>query len=290
MVSTALLVMAAGMGSRFGGLKQIEPIGPHGEAILDFSVYDAREAGFDRVVFVIKKEIDEAFRESVGRRAEKILPVSYAYQDVRALPAGFLCPPEREKPWGTGQAVLCAREAIDSPFAVINADDYYGREALRLIHDHLVSRPEEDAMVAFRLKNTLTENGTVSRGVCEVEKGFLRSITERTKIRSDGAYLDGDLWVPLDPDTPVSMNLWGFSPENFSALEQDFRVFLSERLSEPKAEFYLPSVVEHRLAEGRRVRVLESGERWYGVTYREDKEPVTEALRRKIAQGLYFTE
>lgn len=277
-MKTTLLVMAAGMGSRFGGLKQMAPFGPHGEAIIDYSVFDARAAGFDRVVLVIKKENEKDFREGVGRRIEAMMDVEYVFQSMDDLPAGFSCPVGRQKPWGTGHAVRAARHAVSTPFAVINADDYYGAESYCLIHSALTSG-EPSSMVGFSLGNTLTESGTVSRGVCTVEGGYLRGVVEHTALdRSSG--------IPLD--TVVSMNLWGFGTEIFGVLEGDFCDFLRTMPDPMKSEFYLPAVVDRDIRErGARYRVLTTAERWYGVTYREDAEGVRAALARMIAEGRY---
>ena len=284
-----LVVMAAGMGSRFGGLKQREPVGPKGEAMLDFSAYDAKEAGFDRVVFVIKHEIEKEFKEIVGERISKILPVSYVFQELDDLPEGFTCPNERSKPWGTGQAILACRDEVKEPFAVINADDYYGKSAFKKIYDQLKKDSEHYCMVGFRLANTLTENGTVSRGVCTVENGMLEKVEERTKI-ADCKYTedDGATWIDLAQDTVVSMNLWGFTPDIFEYLEHDFIEFLNEKLTVPKSEFYLPAVVSRLIDDGtKKVCVLVAEDKWYGVTYKEDKQAVVDALAKLIADGQY---
>lgn len=284
----ALVVMAAGMGSRFGGLKQVEPIGPKGEALLDFSVYDAKKAGFTKIVFVIKHEIEEEFRRLVGARIEKQMPVSYVFQETDMLPAGFVCPKERKKPWGTGHAIYCCRNEVKTPFAVINADDYYGPSALRQIYEQLSGDSRNYCMVGFRLANTLTENGTVSRGVCSIENGLLKSIVERTKIADCRYTEDDETWIPLAEDTVVSMNMWGFQPDIFEYMEEGLIAFLSEKLEVPKAEFYLPSVVSRLIDSGeKQVRVLVAEDKWYGVTYREDKQSVVDAISAKIAAGEY---
>lgn len=277
-MNTELLIMAAGMGSRFGGLKQIEPIGPNGEIILDFSIYDAVKAGFNKAVFIIKKEIEKEFREVCGKRIEKMIDVDYAFQELDKLPEGYTVPEGRQKPWGTAHAVLCARDIVKSPFAVINADDFYGQTSYQLIHDELVKN-ENMCMVGYKLGNTITENGTVSRGVCEVENGFLKSVTEHTA-------LDKNSGIPLDKI--VSMNMWGLAPDIFPYMEKEFKLFLDERISEPKSECYLPSVVSKRIIEENKpVRVLETAEKWYGVTYREDMDSVREAMEKYINEGLY---
>lgn len=277
-MNTELLIMAAGMGSRFGGLKQIEPIGPNGEIILDFSVYDAVKAGFNRAVFIIKKEIEKEFREVVGKRIEKMIDVDYAFQELDKLPEGYSVPDGREKPWGTAHAVLCAKDIVKSPFAVINADDFYGQNSYKVIHDHLVSNSDM-CMVGYKLGNTITENGTVSRGVCEVKDGYLESVTEHTA-------LDKNSGIPLDK--LVSMNMWGLAPDVFPYIEKEFELFLKEKINVPKSECFLPAVISKRIIEENRpVRVLETPEKWYGVTYREDMDSVKAAMDRFIKEGLY---
>lgn len=268
-MNTELLIMAAGMGSRFGGLKQIEPIGPNGEIILDFSVYDAVQAGFNKAVIIIKKEIEKEFRIACGKRIEKMIDVEYVFQELDKLPAGYQVPAERSKPWGTGHAVLCAQDKVSAPFAVINADDFYGASSYQMIHDWLVSS-DEMCMVGYKLGNTLTENGKVSRGVCEIENGYLTRVTEHTA-------LDKNSGIPLD--TVVSMNMWGLRPDIFPYLEKEFGLFLQENIQVPKSEFFLPSAVSKRIyEENKPVRVLETSERWYGVTYREDMPQVRTAM------------
>lgn len=285
----ALVVMAAGMGSRFGGLKQMEPIAPDGRVLLDFSAYDAVKAGFTKIVFVIKHEIAEDFIEIVGKRIEKMIPVEYVYQETDKLPEGFVCPADRTKPWGTAHAILCCKDVVKEPFAVVNADDYYGRTAFKKIYNELTKDDADYCMVGFRLKNTLTENGYVSRGVCVTEDGILQSVTERTKIM-DCRYTedDGATWTALDPDTLVSMNLWGFKPDIFSYIDSGFRAFLTARIAEPKSEYYLPTVVSELIANGtKKVHVLTAEDKWYGVTYKEDKDQVVAAIGDMIAKGYY---
>ena len=286
--NATLVVMAAGMGSRFGGLKQIAPVGRNGEAILDFSVYDAVEAGFNKVVFVINHRIENDFKELVGKRIEKRVKVEYVFQEKEYLPKNYECPEERVKPWGTGHAILCCKGVINEPFAVINADDFYGKTAFKKIYDYLKEQTENYCMVGFRLANTLTENGYVSRGVCEEEEGFLTNITERTKI-VDCKYTEDDVnWIPLSPDTIVSMNMWGFTPDIFRFLEREFEKFLSEKLTVEKSEFYLPSVVDILIKSGeKKAKVLASEDKWYGVTYKEDKDAVVAAIGKKIDNGEY---
>lgn len=291
-----LVVMAAGMGSRFGGLKQITPVDEAGQIIMDFSLFDARRAGFRKVVFVIKEAIADSFRQNIGLRMEKQFDVRYVYQELDRLPEGFSVPEGRVKPWGTGHAIACAAGEIDGPFAVINADDFYGRTSFQTIYDFLTgdSPANEQAMVGYRLKNTVTDNGSVARGVCRVEDGLLVDITERTHIerRPEGiAYTeDGEHFFPLDGDTLVSMNLWGFHQEMMSQFTGRFAGFLRENLAKNplKCEYYLPSVANAQIQEGLgTIRVLPSAERWYGITYREDLQSVQEAIARLKAEGVY---
>ncbi len=285
-----LVVMAAGMGSRFGGLKQIEPVGRNGEAILDFSVYDAIKAGFTKVVFVIKHAIEKDFKEFVGKRIEKKIKVEYVFQEIDVLPEGFTCPADREKPWGTAHAILCCKDVVKEPFAVVNADDFYGRSAFAQIADYLRQEDKNYCMVGFRLVNTLTENGHVSRGVCVTdENDNLTSVTERTKI-IDCKFTedDGKTWEPLSPDTVVSMNLWGFMPDIFGYIEKGFVDFLNEKINVPKSEYYLPSVVSSLIEKGEKeVKVLVAEDKWYGVTYKEDKNQVVNAIGAMIDAGMY---
>lgn len=284
-----LVVMAAGMGSRFGGLKQIEPIGPKGEAILDFSVFDAVKAGFTKVVFVIKHAIEKDFKEIVGSRIERKVKVEYVFQEIDKLPEGYTCPETREKPWGTAHAILCCKDVVKEPFAVVNADDYYGRSAFVKMAEFLKSDSDDYAMVGFRLANTLTENGYVSRGVCEIENGELKSVTERTKIM-DCKYTedDGATWTQLPEDTVVSMNLWGFRPDVFGYIETGFKKFLDEKIDVPKSEYYLPTVVSERIERKEKsVKVLIAEDKWYGVTYKEDKQVVVDAIGKMVADGCY---
>lgn len=284
-----LVVMAAGMGSRFGGLKQMEPITADGRVLLDFSVYDAKKAGFTKVVFVIKNEIADDFIEIVGKRIEKMIKVEYVYQELDDLPEGFSCPSERTKPWGTAHAILCCKDVVKEPFAVVNADDYYGRTAFKKIYDELTKDNDEYCMVGFRLENTLTENGYVSRGVCEVEEGYLKKVTERTKI-IDCKFTedDGKTWTTLPPDTVVSMNLWGFKPDIFGYIKEGFKNFLKENIEKPKAEYYLPLIVTELIdSDTKKVKVLTAEDKWYGVTYKEDKEKVVKALGEMVSKGYY---
>jgi len=298
-----LVIMAAGMGSRYGGLKQLDPVGEHSQVILDYSIYDARRAGFETVVFVIKEEIEEEFKARVGQRVARHMDVKYVFQRKDDLPEGYTVPEGRVKPWGTAQAALAARHVVNGPFAVINADDYYGPEAYKLIYNYLLTHPDgtvyEYAMVGYRLKNTVTENGSVARGVCAVDQeGVLRDICERTTIEKDGNNArftedGGQSWTPISGDTLVSMNLWGFNRSFLSEAEARFPAFLDRALVEnpTKAEYFLPSVVDQLISENKaRVRVLLSEDKWYGVTYREDKPAVTAAISGMTASGLYPDE
>ena len=288
--SATLVVMAAGMGSRFQGLKQIEPVGPNGEILLDFAVFDAKRAGFDKVVFIIKKEIEKDFKEVIGKRIEKMIDVDYVYQDVNDVPAGVEIPAERSKPWGTAHAVLTAKNVIDTPFAVVNADDYYGISAYKKIYDCITKDETELCMVGFKLANTLTENGTVSRGVCEVENGVLKKVTERTKINGDCEFTedDGATWNKLPEDTTVSMNMWGFKPSIFAEMEEGLVKFFEENKANLlKAEYYLTNVVDDKIKKGTKVDVLTTDDRWYGMTYKEDKKSVSEALCALVSDGMY---
>ena len=296
-----LVIMAAGMGSRYGGLKQIDHVDEYGNLIIDFSIYDAAEAGFEEVIFIIKKEIEEEFKEHIGRRMEKHVETAYVYQELDRLPEGYEIPAGRVKPWGTGHAVLCcAQELKDAPFAVINADDYYGKSAFKTIFEQL-SRMEDDdryhyTMVGYALDKTLTDHGHVARGVCAVDRdGMLREIVERTRIerhegRAEFTEDDGASWTPLPEQTTVSMNLWGFTASIFNELKQRFCPFLDKELARnpQKCEYFLPFVVDEILKENKaEVTVLKSKDRWYGVTYKEDKETVVSAIRSLKDQGLY---
>ena len=281
-METTLVVMAAGMGSRFGGLKQAEPITEDGKGILDFSVYDAKRAGFSRVVFIIREDMAEDFRALVGDRIAKSIPVDYVMQDTSLLPAG------RKKPFGTGHAIYCCRDVVKGPFAIINADDYYGANAFDEMQRHLATaKAGEFAMTAFRLGNTLSKNGTVSRGVCELEEGYLKRVTEVTGISPDGSCEREGARVTLAADTPVSMNLWGLTPDIFALLEAEFAAFL-KHADLLKDELYIPSVISRALESGRAtVKVLQSADKWYGITYREDLAEVKEAIGAYLREGLY---
>jgi len=296
-----LVVMAAGMGSRYGGLKQIDPVGNHGQLIIDYSIYDARRAGFETVVFVIKHEIEESFKSAIGDRLSKVIEVKYAYQELTDLPEGYSVPDGRVKPFGTAHAILAARKVVDGPFAVVNADDYYGPEGFKAIYDYLSTTPDqpgcyEFAMVGYRLDNTVTENGHVARGVCEEdENNFLVSVTERTRIEKDGADArytedDGQTWTALPGGTIVSMNLWGLTRSFMDEAWARFPAFLDKTLAENplKGEYFLPSVISELIAEGKaRAKVLRSGDKWYGVTYQADKPVVVAAIAEKTASGMY---
>ncbi len=295
-----LVVMAAGMGSRYGGLKQIDPVGNHGQLIIDYSIYDAKAAGFETVVFVIKHEIEADFKAAIGERLSKIIKVEYAYQELGDLPEGYAVPEGRAKPWGTCHAILAARKLVDGPFAVINADDYYGPEAFKTIYDYLSSHEDgekyEFSMVGYLLGNTVTEHGHVARGVCvEDEDNFLLTVTERTRIEKEGENArftedEGRSWTELSGGTIVSMNLWGLSRAFIDEAWQRFPAFLDKALEENplKGEYFLPSVVSSLIEEGKaRVKVLRSADKWYGVTYQADKPVVVAAIAEKTAAGVY---
>lgn len=296
MQEPTLVILAAGMGSRFGGLKQIKAVDEHGHAIIDFSLFDAYRAGFRKVAFVIKHEIEEDFKNAVGRRMEKYFDVKYVFQQLEKLPEGCTVPEGRVKPWGTGHAVACCAGVVDGPFAVINADDFYGPGAYQALYDYLVSeRPEnEHAMVAYLLRNTVTENGSVARGVCRVEYGFLTGVTERTHIEkrgSDAAYTeDGETFVPLSGDSPVSMNFWGFGQQMLQELVARFPAWYAENVARNplKCEYFLPSVANALIEEGKAaVRVLPCHEIWHGITYQEDLPDVVAYIASLRERGIY---
>ena len=300
MKKPALVIMAAGMGSRYGGLKQIDKIDDAGHIIMDFSIYDAKRAGIEKVVFIIKRENEALFREVIGDSVAQQMDVEFAFQDINNIPEGFCVPEERVKPWGTAHAVLSCMEKVDGPFAVINADDYYGAEAFQLIYDYLSSHQDDDkyryAMVGYELGKTVTENGYVSRGVCEVnENQELISVTEKTRIeKRDGgiAYTEdnGETWVSISADTTVSMNMWGFTNSILQEIKNRFPAFLEEGLKKNplKCECYLPAIVSELLAEDKAtVTVLKSHDQWHGVTYKEDKPLVVKAIQNLKNNGLY---
>lgn len=300
MKSTTLVIMAAGMGSRFGGgIKQLEPMGPNGEIIMDYSIYDAIEAGFNKVVFVTRKDLYETFKEVIGNRIEKVVPVEYVFQEIEDIPEGFYVPEGRTKPWGTGQAILACKGVVQEPFLVINADDYYGKAAFRLIHDYLVGERPASAqydfcMAGFILGNTLSDNGAVTRGVCVLdEERHLIGVNETGGIikTAGGAACedsDGKL-TACDPKSYVSMNMWGFTPEFLVELEDGFKEFLAGLgKDDVKSEYLLPSVVDRLIKSGKaNVAVLETNDKWFGVTYKEDKPVVVESIQRLIREGKY---
>ena len=292
-----LVVMAAGMGSRYGGLKQIDPVGPHGEKIIDYSVYDALQAGFDRVIFVIKEELAATFRAEVGQTIERVCDTEYVYQRLTDVPANFTLPPARKKPWGTAHAVYSCRQVLKKPFAVINADDFYGRGAYQILGAYLQQVAGEKqtrhnyCLVGYQLRNTVTEHGYVSRGVCTVQNGLLVKVDERLHVEQfkEGLrYQANDQWRPLPADAVVSMNMWGFTPRLCAEMELDFPRFLAQHGAELQAEYFLPVVVGELIrADKATVRVLQTDEHWLGVTYREDKPRVKLAIQELINRGVY---
>lgn len=292
-MALTLLVLAAGMGSRYGGLKQIDPVGPGGETLMDYSVYDARRAGFDKLVFIIRRDIERPFREVVGRRFENFMEVEYAFQELSQVPGGFKVPATRQKPWGTGHALLAGAEVVREPFAAINADDLYGSNSFRVLAEHLRTGVSDFAMVGFVLRNTLSEFGSVARGVCRLNnESFLESVVELTRIEPDGErarYTDAaGNRHPLTGNETVSLNIWGFTTSIFSDLKTQFGTFLEHHGQEEKAEFYIPSVVNTLVAGGRaRVKVLPTPDSWFGITYREDRERVAAGIRQLIERGNY---
>jgi len=291
-----LVVLAAGIGSRYGGLKQIDPIGPDGEIVIDYSIFDAIRAGFGKIVFVIRRDIEEAFRAKIEPNVKGRVAIEYVFQDMMSeLPAGFQLPAERKKPWGTTHATLVAKHAVHEPFGVINADDFYGRQSYQVLADFLRAvKPDAPhfALVGFTLRNTLSEHGTVSRGVCQADAGgFLKTVVERLKIEKAGhaaRYLDGESWVPLTAEEPVSMNMWGFTPAFFTQAETAFREFIAKDGTTPKAECLLPTTVDRLIQRGAAtVKLLASKESWLGVTYPEDKPAVAAGVKKLIDAGLY---
>ena len=301
MKNTALVIMAAGIGSRFGGgIKQLEPVGPNGEIIMDYSIHDAMEAGFNKVIFIIRRDLEKDFKEIIGHRIEKLLPVEYAYQELEDLPAGYEVTPERTKPWGTGQAVLSVKGMVDGPFLVINADDYYGREGFRRIHEYMAEHMDSQSeiydicMGGFVLSNTLSDNGTVTRGVCQVdENGYLTNVTETYNIqmKEDGLHATDESGAPvtISPSQPVSMNMWGLPASFVHELEKGFPVFLDNlKEGDIKSEYLLPKIIDNLVQNKKaRVTVLDTPDKWFGVTYREDKQAVADAIRGLIQSGVY---
>lgn len=299
MKEPTLVIMAAGMGSRYGGLKQVDPVDDEGNLIIDFSIYDALQAGFKDIVFIITHNIEKEFKEAIGSRIARHANVHYVFQDLNALPEGYTLPAGRVKPWGTGHAILCCADVIDGPFAVINADDYYGRHAFQIIYDSLSQQNDNTkysySMVGYILKNTLTENGHVARGICTMDSnGFLSNICERTKIRKNGedaVYTEDDqTWIPISGKSIVSMNLWGFTPSILTELKKRFPDFLDQAMRENplKAEYFLPTVVGSLISEqSAEVKVLCSNDQWYGVTYRPDHQMVAAAMKSLKEQGMY---
>jgi hypothetical protein len=293
MTKPVLLVLAAGIGSRYGGLKQIDPVGPGGETIIDYSIYDALRAGFGKLIFVIRRDIEAPFKETIGARFEKRITVEYVFQEADKLPPGVSVPANRTKPWGTGHAILMAADVIHEPFAAINADDFYGANSFRVLAEHLYSGSSDYAMVGFILRKTLSEFGGVARGVCSVSaSGFLQTVTELTKIEMDGSgakYTDGSGVVrPLGDNETVSMNMWGFTPALFAHLREQFAGFLKKNGQDEKSEFYIPAAVNALVSAGlARVKVLSTTDSWFGVTYREDRPRVIKNIRALIARGDY---
>lgn len=296
---STLVIMAAGMGSRFGGIKQLEPLGPSGEIIIDYSIYDAIEAGFNKVVFIIRKDIEKDFREVVGNHIAEHVQVEYVFQSLDDLPTGYSKPEGRVKPWGTGQAILACKDVVKEPFVVINADDYYGKEGFKKIHSYLKDLENKDSkydycMAGFLLGNTLSDNGTVTRGVCKTDKdGMLVTVNETFEIAKKGekaiGYDENDNEKVMELDTPVSMNMWGFTPEFIDELEANFTNFLDNiKEGDIKAEYLLPEIVAKMLKENKAtVKVLESNDKWYGITYQEDKAKVKEYFKSLVDEGIY---
>ena len=297
MVKPTLFVLAAGMGSRYGGLKQLDGLGPHGETIMDYSIYDAIKSGFGKVVFVIRKDFEAEFREKILSKYENHIPTEVVFQSVNDLPEGFTCPPERTKPWGTNHALLMGKDVINEPFAIINSDDFYGRNSFEVMAKELMSLEGNSAgaysMVGFKVGNTMSESGTVSRGVCETVDGYLTTIVERTKIgyteNHEISFVDeNDKETILPADTPVSMNFWGFTPDYFKHSEEFFVKFLKENIDKPKAEFFIPSLVNELIVNGKaKVKVLTTESKWFGVTYSEDRAGVVQKFAELHEQGVY---
>lgn len=293
-MKTSLVVLAAGLGSRFGGLKQMTPIGPNQEAILEFSAYDAIQAGFQQIVFIIRKEMEQDFKELIGDKIAKHIEVKYAFQSLDSmLPEWFEKDENRTKPWGTGHAMMCVKDIVEGPFAIINADDFYGRGSYQLVHDYLVSHQEEPVLIGYTLENTITENGSVTRGICEAENGKLLEVKERRQIEyvEDGiAYFENDTWTKVAGSSLVSMNMWGFYPSIFEKLENAFHVFLKEKVpADPlKSEFLIPIFIDEMITINElSVQLLGSQEKWYGVTYQEDRPKVMAGIKAIVDQGVY---
>ena len=292
-----LFVLAAGMGSRYGGLKQLDGLGPHGETIMDYSIYDAIHAGFGKVVFVIRKDFEDDFRSKILSKYEGHIPVEVVFQSIQDLPEGFTCPAGRTKPWGTNHALLMGRNVIKEPFAIINSDDYYGRNSFEVMAQELSNLPEGSkhnySMLGFKVGNTMSESGSVSRGVCETVDGYLTGIVERTSIAYDenhNIFFDDEQGhsVQLAPDTPVSMNFWGFTPDYFDYSEQAFVEFLKAHINEPKSEFFIPTVVNRLISEEKaRVKVLKTDSKWFGVTYSADRHGVVDKFAALHDSGFY---
>lgn len=299
MVKPTLVIMAAGMGSRYGGLKQMDPVGPSGETIVEYSIYDAINAGFGKVIFIIKEEMLEDFKDTIGRKIEALVEIAYVFQRVDIVPMGCNIPSNRTKPWGTGHAVMCCKDVVNTPFLVINADDFYGASTFKLIHDYLMDIKDtqdfyEYSIVGFKLENTLTDQGHVARAICVVDEfGYLKGIKERTQIKrfQEGVKYteDGESYIVIPEGSTVSMNTWSFTPSIFHELEKKFPQFLEENKENIlKAEYFLPSIIDSLIAENKaKVKVLTSWEQWYGVTYKEDKPIVKTMIMKLVNNGVY---
>lgn len=291
-----LLIMAAGFGSRYGGLKQIDKIGPNGEILLEISLHDAIKAGFEKVVFILREEIEDEFKELIGNKLKQYIEVEYVIQKIDNLPKGYSIPNGRSKPWGTGHAILCAKNVVDAPFVVINADDFYGPKSFKKIYNFLIKNSDENiyGMIGYKLYNTLSQNGHVARGICSVKNGYLEEVVERTKIVKKGElvfYTEDDIkWMEVENDSSVSMNMWAFNTNIFEALEEQFKNFLDvEAKQNPiKSEYFIPTVINSLLANNKiKVKIIESKDKWYGVTYQEDKYIVRNAIESMIKEGIY---
>ena len=283
-----LLVMAAGMGSRYGGLKQLDQIGPSGETIIDYSVYDAIDVGFNKVIFIIRKDFENQFKTQVAEKYLNKIEVEFAYQDINDLPSGFSCPEGREKPWGTGHAILSANDLVHEPFVVINGDDYYGKESFKVISDYYFNGKDQFSMVAFRLDNTLSSFGTVTRGVCSIENEKLSTVVETGDLEKKGEFIHSDRDILFDGSEPVSMNMWGFTPALFHYLKEKFVDFLNVNGHEKKSEFLIPSVINELIQNGEEsVHVLKTTSSWFGVTYKSDKPIVEKKIQKLVTSGVY---